>query len=81
MDYAGRGHCSLLGGVPCSTAGLEGRQVSLGGAYYLSKRTSVFALYAKLWNGASSQYGNVDGIDMAVGADAQQLAIGLQHNF
>ena len=62
--------------VPCRTDGLDGRQLSLGAAYYLSRRTSVFALYAKLWNGRSAQYNNVDGIDMPVGADPQQLAVG-----
>ena len=81
FDFAAKGSCSLFGGVPCTTDGLEGKQVSLGAAYYLSKRTSVFGLYAKLWNGKSSQYNNVDGIDVPVGADSQQIAIGLQHAF
>lgn len=81
FDWAAKGSCSLFGGVPCTTDGLEGKQVSLGAAYYLSKRTSIFGLYAKLWNGKSAQYNNVDGIDVSIGADTQQIAIGLQHNF
>ena len=80
-DVAGKGSCALFGGVPCRTDGLDGRQLSLGAAYYLSRRTSVFALYAKLWNGRSAQYNNVDGIDMPVGADPQQLAVGIMHAF
>jgi predicted porin len=75
------GSCSLFDGVPCSTSGLDGRQVSLGGAYYLSRRTYLFALYAKLWNGHSAQYNNVDGVDVPPGADAQQFALGITHNF
>ena len=81
VDVSASGSCSLFGGVPCRTDGLEGHQLSLGAAYYLSRRTSVFALYAKLWNGRSAQYNNVDGIDMPVGADPQQLAVGLMHSF
>jgi predicted porin len=81
FDYAGAGSCRLFDGVACSTSGLDGRQLSLGAAYYLSKRTYLFALYAKLWNGRSAQYNNVDGVDMPPGADPQQVALGITHNF
>jgi predicted porin len=80
-DYAGAGSCRLFGGEPCSTGGLDGRQLALGAAYYFSKRTYVFALYAKLWNGRSAQYNNIDGIDVPPGADLQQFALGITHNF
>ncbi len=80
-DYAGAGSCRLFGGGPCSTGGLDGRQVALGAAYYFSKRTYVFALYAKLWNGHAAQYNNIDGIDVPPGADIQQFALGITHNF
>ena len=79
--YASAGSCRLFDGVPCNTSGLDGRQLSLGAAYYLSKRTYLFALYAKLWNGRSAQYNNVDGIDIPPGADPQQFALGITHNF
>ena len=81
IAYASAGSCRLFDGVPCSTSGLDGRQLSLGAAYYLSKRTYLFALYAKLWNGHSAQYNNVDGVDVAPGADPQQFALGITHNF
>lgn len=81
FDYASAGSCRLFDGVACTTSGLDGRQLSLGAAYYLSKRTYLFALYAKLWNGHSAQYNNVDGIDVPPGADPQQLALGIAHNF
>ena len=81
FDYAAAGSCRLFDGVPCSTSGLDGRQLSLGAAYYLSKRTYLFALYAKLWNGRSAQYNNVDGVDAPPGADPQQFALGITHNF
>ena len=53
----------------------------MGAAYYLSKRTYLFALYAKLWNGRAAQYNNIDGFDVPPGADPQQLALGITHNF
>lgn len=81
FDYATAGSCRLFDGVPCTTGGLDGRQLSLGAAYYLSKRTYLFALYARLWNGRSAQYNNVDGIDVPPGADPQQFAVGITHNF
>jgi predicted porin len=81
FDYATAGSCRLFGDVPCTTGGLDGRQLSLGAAYYFSKRTYVFALYAKVWNGHSAQYNNMDGIDVPPGADPQQLALGITHNF
>jgi len=81
FDYAAAGSCRLFDGVPCSTSGLDGRQLSLGAAYYLSKRTYLFALYAKLWNGRAAQYNNMDGIDVPPGADPQQIALGITHNF
>jgi len=81
FDYAAAGSCRLFDGVPCSTSGLDGWQLSLGAAYYLSKRTYLFALYAKLWNGRAAQYNNMDGIDVPPGADPQQIALGITHNF
>jgi predicted porin len=79
--YAGAGSCALFDGVPCATDGLDGRQLSLGAAYYFSRRTYLFGLYARIWNGRSAQYNNVDGIDVPPGADPQQFALGIAHNF
>lgn len=81
FDYAMAGSCRLFGDVACTTSGLDGKQVALGAAYYFSRRTYVFALYAKLWNGRAAQYNNIDGIDVPPGADTQQLALGITHNF
>lgn len=78
---AGAGTCELFGDAPCTTSGLDGRQFAIGGAYYLSRRTYLFALYAHLWNGRSAQYNNIDGIDVPPGADPQQFALGIAHNF
>ena len=79
---ASAGSCSLFGGVlPCNTSGLDGKQFAVGASYSFSPRTAVFALVAKLWNGHSGQYNNLDGSDAAIGADIQQIALGILHNF
>ena len=81
LVYSGRGTCTRGGGAACSTDGLQGFQLALGAAYALSGRTSLFGLYAKLWNGRSATYNNMDGIDVAIGADTRQLALGISHAF
>ncbi len=79
---ASAGSCSLFGGVlPCSTNGLDGKQLSVGASYSFSQRTAVFALVAKLWNGHSAQYNNLDGSDASLGSDIQQIALGILHSF
>jgi predicted porin len=78
---AEKGSCSLVGGASCSTEGLDGSQVSLGAAYYFSKRTYAFALFTKLWNGKSAVYNNMANFDPARGADIDQFALGVAHNF
>ena len=75
------GECSLTGGVTCSTAGLDGRHLSLGTAYDLSKRTFIFALYSQLTNGESALFDNWANGTPARGADTTQWGIGVQHRF
>jgi predicted porin len=64
----------------CSTDGLGGSQVSLGAAYYFSKRTYLFMLAQWLKNDHSanfasgSQQGNL-------GEDITQYAVGIHHSF
>ena len=83
ISYVGAqaGSCALIGGAACNTDGLEGKQISLGGAYYLSKRTYLFALYTKLWNGKSARYSNMQIQTPAAGADIDHLMLGITHNF
>ena len=83
VSYVGAqaGSCSLIGGAVCNTDGLDGKTVNLGAAYYLSKRTFLFALYAKLWNGKSARYSNLQIQNPSAGADIDQLMVGITHNF
>jgi predicted porin len=79
---AGAGTCSLVSGAACSTAGLDGKMLNLGGSYALSKRTSLFAIGSRLTNGSSAAYSNTgDAPAPNVGADITQVALGISHTF
>ena len=80
------GTCSLvsLTGAACTTNGLNGNMVVLGGEYSLSKRTALFALYAKLNNGSASVYRNMENVSssgIAAGTDITQYAVGIRHDY
>jgi predicted porin len=75
------GKCSLSGGVACSVSGLDGKHLSLGTAYDLSKRTFLFALYSQLTNGPSALFDNWANGTPARGADTTQWGVGVQHRF
>ncbi len=75
------GNCSLVGGAVCTTTGLRGAQVSVGSRYNFSKRSSMFAMYAKVYNGFAARYNNLASGDPSSGSDISQLAVGVQHAF
>lgn len=80
------GTCSLasLTGAACSTNGLNGNMLVLGGEYSFSRRTALFALYASLNNGSASVYRNLENVaasQVAPGTDITQYAIGIRHNY
>jgi predicted porin len=77
---AEKGSCSRVNAV-CSTDGLDGTQVQAGVAYYFSRRTYLFAMYALLKNGYSAQYNNMAEQAPAIGEDIRQWAVGLSHAF
>ena len=83
VSYSGAndGSCSLLGGVPCNTEGLEGYMVAIGAGYNMSRRTMLFALASYLHNGTSALFNNADSITPSVGADITQIAVGISHSF
>ncbi len=77
---ADKGSCSLVGGADCTTDGLGAQQVSLGGKYDFSKRSSVYVIYSKITNKDGAQYNNVGG-NIAPGVDPEALAVGIIHSF
>ncbi len=81
IAQAAKGSCSLVGGAVCTTDGLKGTQVSVGSRYNFSKRTSIFGMYAKLYNGFAARYNNLATGNPSSGSNISQLAVGIQHIF
>ena len=77
------GSCSLIGGAACSTDGLDGSKLTLGAAYFFSRRTYGFGAIAKLTNGKSARFSTAQLSDARAnyGEDLTQMAIGISHNF
>jgi predicted porin len=77
------GSCSISGAA-CSTTGLAGKLLALGGEYSLSKRTALFLIGARLQNGESATYNNLSQTaaspDVPTGADITQIALGVRHD-
>ena len=78
--HADKGTCARVN-ASCSTDGLEGTQIQAGFAYYFSRQTYLFAMYALLRNGFSAQYNNMELQAPAVGEDIKQWAVGMSHAF
>ncbi len=79
--HSAAGTCSLIGGANCDTSGLDGSMVALGTRYNFSKRTSLFAMWARVTNGTSARYNNLATGSPNTGSDITQLAGGIQHSF
>jgi predicted porin len=77
---AEKGSCSRVNAA-CITDGLDGSQLSLGAAYYFSRRTYLFGFVQWLKNGRSSVYNSHPTQSPAVGEELFQYAIGLAHTF
>jgi predicted porin len=75
------GDCSLAGGVACSTTGLKSNEIAAAVAYDFSKRTFIYAGWARLDLGESAIYDNWTNGVPPRGADVQQWGIGITHNF
>lgn len=78
------GTCSIAGGVACTTNGLEGNMLIVATDYSFSKRTALFAAYAKINNGEAAVYRNLQNASsssLAAGADITTYAVGIRHNF
>ena len=56
--------------------------LSMGGEYWFSKRTALFALYAKLNNGTAASYNNSSNVKtISPGDDITQYALGIRTTF
>jgi predicted porin len=78
---SGAGTCSRVAAT-CTTDGLDGRKVTIGAAYYLSKRTYLFTAASRLTNGKSARYSSNDYAGRPnPGEDLTQFALGVSHSF
>ena len=80
---ATKGECSrtfLVGAAPCITDGLDGTMVSVGAAYYFSRKTYLFFLWQQLKNGKSAVFAS-GSQDPSTGEDVTQVAVGLHTAF
>jgi len=77
---ASAGNCTLFNAA-CNTTGLEGKQLSLGGSYYLDPSMYMFLIGSKIKNGDSARYDNVSNGSPAAGEDVTQVALGLAYTF
>jgi len=78
------GSCSIAGGAACTTNGLAGNMLVLAADYSFSRRTALFAAYAKINNGSASVYRNLQNASSSAldpGADITTYAVGIRHNF
>jgi predicted porin len=75
------GSCSLVGGVACSTGGLNARMFNIGSSYAFSKRTSLFAVYSYMGNDSSGVQSNWLNGKPVAGQDIATIGIGMSHSF
>jgi predicted porin len=80
------GSCTVVGGGPCTTTGLEGRHMNLGGMYSFSRRTQAYAIYSRLTNGRLADYNTVAinpsaGTAPQLGEDVTAIGVGVSHSF
>jgi len=78
---AGAGTCSLTGGVACSASGLEATMVTLGVRYAFDRQTFLYAIAARLENGASARMDNWANGSNNRGSDPLQTAVGISYSF
>jgi len=59
----------------------DAQQINLGVGYNLSKRTQVYAIYAKLTNKDAAAYNNLINGSVGLGVDPEQAAVGIAVSF
>jgi predicted porin len=75
------GSCARVAAA-CTTDGLEGKKITIGGAYYLSKRTYLWSAASRMINGKSARFSSNDlAASPNPGEDITNLAIGISHSF
>jgi predicted porin len=81
--HATNGTCDKADGSSCSVSGLSANHLAVGGSYSLSKRTNVYAIFSRIWNGNNNYNFIVNGVNstLPAGADPQAIGLGIRHTF
>ena len=83
---AHNGSCKIGGGAACSAVDTGAQNFTFGGSYSFSKRTDIYAFYARMNNATFASYslgnGNVPATaPVPGGSHVQAIALGLRHSF
>ena len=74
------GSCTRINAV-CTTEGLEGNKMIVGGAYNFSRRTYLYGVIDKMTNGKSARFSANDFGNANPGEDTRHFIAGLSHAF
>ena len=82
FGYAGAGKCTMAGGAPCTTNGLEGRQWSVGYTFSPAKTVDIYAAYYELANGRSGTHALFPPVvPIAPGSTTRGAGVGILYIF
>jgi len=82
FGYAAAGQCTMAGGAPCSTSGLEGRQWSLGYTFSPAKTVDIYASVYELANGRSGTHALFPPVvPIAPGSTTRGAGVGILYIF
>jgi predicted porin len=82
IGFAQQGRCTMAGGAPCSTSGLDGRQWSVGYTYSPAKTVDIYAAFYELANGRSGSHATFPPVaSIAPGSTTRGGGVGILYMF
>ena len=82
LGVADAGRCTKVGGLPCTTNGLNALQWSLGYTFSPAKTFDIYAAYYEMRTGRSATYGLFPAVvPISPGADTHAFGVGFMYLF
>ena len=82
IGFAGSGKCTMAGGGPCTTNGLDGRQWSVGYTFSPAKTVDIYAAYYELAHGRSGTHAVFPPVvPIAPGSTTRGAGVGILYIF
>jgi hypothetical protein len=82
LGFAQAGRCTMAGGAPCATNGLDGRQWSVGYSYSPAKTVDIYASVYELANGRSGTHAFFPPVvPIAPGSTTRAAGVGILYVF